>query len=458
MPNLKLIVQNEKGTSYTLRPNREYIVGSSKSECQILLTDDQVSGQHLKFCFNQNENTWYINDLGSARGTFVNNQRVTSLPIRTQTHIVLAQTSKLVAIPETPVVQAGQENIFPTETPLQVPPVPPISIPTQPVSPTTVPQASFPTRTYPTKPQEAFEVKSLTWRQYVDQQVRRRKNLLSRIATNFYLTTGLRSTPWIRLNDDYINADFGFDGYIIPNFLEKGSPQEVGTSIIDNITKLRQYENTDCFIAELTDEHLTNSAKETILQQIFSYRFFPVRRRGDGKYDYRKFLVISYNQVRTYLMIEGYGTDLFVSWITRYEPNIPPGIVYWLITAVMLSLLSIPSGLLAVTVPVSVWLIVYLVLPQLMKTFNILPKKANAHLLAYLLITGYISAFIGGILTPIEASVEGNIITSIGISIGRLVIILLYFAISLIINFIYIGGVSWAIWWIEKIASNKNID
>jgi pSer/pThr/pTyr-binding forkhead associated (FHA) protein len=446
MNKLQLFVENQN-KNYPLKPGREYVLGSG-SECTPSLPYNNVADRHLKFSFDPNNNTWYLTDLNSNYGTFINDRQITDspYPIDRETRISIGNSVVITVTPE--------EIIHNTTAP---PPIAPIPIQVAPEYANPYPNVS--SLNSPKLPVsidlERVEIQELTWNQYVTKQVNKQQNLLAKIATNFYLNSGLRHTPWIRLNG-VSDLGFGFDGYVIPNFLEKGSVQEVGRSIVNNISQLKGYQNTDCFITELADEHLINSAQESILQQLFSVRFFPIRRGGNGDFDYRKFLVISYHQIRTYLIVESYGSDLFVSWITRYEPNLASGIVYWLVTVAVLFLMLISSkSFVIATIPLCLWAIVYLLLPQVMKMLKILPKRANAYFFLFIFITQYLGA-LGYGLSKIQQNSSDDWIVSLGTSIGTLVIVALSFAIGTTITFLYVGAIAAAIWALEKASANTN--
>jgi pSer/pThr/pTyr-binding forkhead associated (FHA) protein len=179
---LKLFLE-QTGQSWTLKANREYVVGSG-NDCDIFISNAGIVAEHhLKFSFNPGNNTWHVSDLGSGSGTFINNQLVTSYPITAQIRIAIAGSVILVAIPEV------------------------VTPPTQPqvYNPQPAPLSEIVS-------QEAMKIEKLNWNRYIAKQVGKQKNWLARVATNFQLATGLRNTPWTN-----------FDGYVIPNFMEKGT-------------------------------------------------------------------------------------------------------------------------------------------------------------------------------------------------------------------------------------------
>ncbi|MBW4623184.1 MAG: FHA domain-containing protein [Cyanosarcina radialis HA8281-LM2] len=114
MTNLKIFVEQD-GKTYILKPDREYIVGSSP-DCNIpvsgLLSGVDVASQHLKFSFNQLTDTWHVYDLGSSSGTFINARLVIESPIDRLTRIAIANSIFLVAQPE-----GSQATVLQSEPP-----------------------------------------------------------------------------------------------------------------------------------------------------------------------------------------------------------------------------------------------------------------------------------------------------------------------------------------------------
>ncbi|MBZ8180734.1 FHA domain-containing protein [Oscillatoria salina] len=412
---MKLKVSYEQtGQSWTLKPNREYVVGSGE-DCDIFLPNvSVVSERHLKFSFNQLKNTWHLYDLGSSSGTFVENIPVTDYAIAAPTNIRIASGIFLVAtpIPDT----ASPTSAPPAPPPIYTPPTLDSRLPPPPVVPNSTPGIPVTTNrnsainkdnqnqnltrksssSQPTPKPKLSPLPVLTWKEYVDKQVKKQLDVSSSTATKFCLITGFRNTPWIR---EYGQTGFrAFDGYIIPNF--QGSVDRVIAEIEDNLGQLRQDEDTDCFIAKLTDAHIADSAT----QKFLGVELFPIRRGIVQRGDYRRFCVVAYHRVRTYLLVEKYGSDLFVSWITRFEPQPTP--VIMIVWALVASLLAIVLGstsqnfFLFLLFPL-IWWEIYILTPIIMESMGILPKKANARLIIGLLVVP--SFFLISIMAGVSA-------------------------------------------------------
>lgn len=79
-PNKKsYLVRSDTGERYELS-NKEMVIGKNKERAQILLTEPTVSRIHA--IITKTGNSWYIQDLNSKNGTYLNGAR---LPIRTDT-------------------------------------------------------------------------------------------------------------------------------------------------------------------------------------------------------------------------------------------------------------------------------------------------------------------------------------------------------------------------------------
>jgi pSer/pThr/pTyr-binding forkhead associated (FHA) protein len=363
---LKLVAE-QTGQSWTLKPKRDYIIGSD-SDCDINIErPDVVSSKHLKISFDPTINTWYLYDLGSATGTFVNQQRVNDCPINSQTRIGLGNNYFLTAAPElAPVAQASTAHN------------------------STSTNDGYGHNSYnnglnggttayhqPVSKGNTSSLQVISWKKYVQQQINKKSSPFAKFSMWFHLITGYRNTPWVRAYGNSTGNNFNaFDGYIIPNF--KGSIEKVVSEIQNSVSSLRQYQDTDCYVTKLTDAHIADSAS----QGFFGVELFPIVR-GDKnpQHDYREFLVASHNRVKTYLLVEKYGTDLFVNWITRFEPE-PTSIIIgiWSVIAGIVTLLMFASqNLPLIILPFTLWLCVYWGTPLIMESLQVVPKRANAN-------------------------------------------------------------------------------
>lgn len=393
--NMKLDLSLENGSqSWPLTSDKIYTVGSDVGCNFTLPASENVRGQHLKFSFNQANNCWIVEDLSGRRGTIVNNMLVASALIKGITRIVISDEVVIIAKPE-----------FVTVPPVAIPVTPPpvmaptlvtsVPVPTMskeawnPPDPNLYHSGSVatPTNSNSFSPPSvsrrevssgvsrasAEELLILTYPQYVQRQVKEHsKNSLGMSwAINFALKTGFRNTPWMK----------EIDGYIIPNF--QGKAESVAAEIERELGFLRQYEETDCYISSMTDAHIADSATQSFL----GIELFPViRSRNHNKGDYRKFCVTSYHRIKTYLLVEKYGNDLFVSWVTRFEPiPSPMGMILLMILALISFLILIApttsSGMTLLSVfPFLLWWETFFATPAIMSSMKILPKKANAKL------------------------------------------------------------------------------
>jgi len=375
MVNLTLFIEYD-GSQRILKPSKTYSLGSG-GDCNIVVDSPHVAPRHLIFFFQQDSGLWFLQDLSEGMGkTFVNNQLVTEYPISGNTRVSLNNAIFLQLTPEKTVDVPSVTANYSTS----VPPSPNLTT----SSYKTPVATSSPNRVGRTIPHQIYEyepphsLRLLSWKDFVEEQVKESQSAFTRICDRFFLVTGFRKTPWLRNFGGYTlqggNSLNAFEGFIIPNFFE--SHEEVVIKIEEEINKLKTYKNTDCFLARLTDVHIVDSCT----QSFFGVEFFPIRRGDHNQADYRKFCVISHNRVRTYLLVENFGTDLFVSWITRFE-SIPscvfPGI--WLIISIIQTLVFFfTQQFLLAFIFLSLWPIYYVWTPFVMARLQILPKAANA--------------------------------------------------------------------------------
>lgn len=382
---LKLLLPST-GQSWTIKPNQEYIIGKD-TNCQIPVNGMNIADRHAKLSFNQITNTWYIIDL-STQGILVNNKQVKESIINPNTIIILGGEITLNITPQDTInnIPTPLPNIPNTPTP------PPIYTPqnqgfNNQINP---PQSNnFQPQNYPISQQQSRHpspsLRVLTWADYVKEQVKNQNGWLNKIATKFYLITGFRNTPWLR---NYGKTGFdAFDGYIIPDFT--GSAEEVAREVEQQLGQLRNYENTDCYVAKLTDGHIADSATQSFL----GVELFPIKR--GKKPDYRRFCVVAYHRVRTYLLVENYGNDLYVNWITRFEPKPNPIIAKLMFFLCCLNtfIMFIPAInnsydfwaiMIGGFIPLFMWLTYYVTTPVLMEVTKVVPKKANGRLFLFI--------------------------------------------------------------------------
>lgn len=86
---LEIIEGPDIGQSYSLQ-DEEVIIGRH-GQCNLVLHDLEVSRRHLKIAPG-GDSGWWIDDLGSTNGTFVNGQRITHHTIAPGDRITIGQT------------------------------------------------------------------------------------------------------------------------------------------------------------------------------------------------------------------------------------------------------------------------------------------------------------------------------------------------------------------------------
>ncbi|MDY7016277.1 MAG: FHA domain-containing protein, partial [Cyanobacteriota bacterium] len=163
---LKLL-REQTGESWTLKPNRECIIGRSQ-DCDIVLADAvSVGDRHLKLSFDPTANAWYACDLGSGNGTYINSQRITNCALAAQTRIGLAGNIFLVATPDGLAPAAPPPSLY-------TPPSQSYNSP----SPTRFPTTGGAYRDTPQKTASSLRV--LGWSEYVEKQACKSDYWLSR--------------------------------------------------------------------------------------------------------------------------------------------------------------------------------------------------------------------------------------------------------------------------------------
>ncbi|MEB3231767.1 MAG: FHA domain-containing protein [Leptolyngbyaceae bacterium] len=379
---LKLAISG-KNQSWTLKPGRQYTVGTAPT-CDLPL--DMTSGaapQHVLFRYDEAEQRWYVRDISQGVGISIDGQPASESPIERYLSINLAPGLVLTTSPH-------------VSTPTLIP-VPPTPAP--PAFPTTysgryntaTPTQPRPTGVYPPPRTGVSEPGLMRWKDYVQYQLDRTNHGIERLALWFHMVTGFRNTPWVKSFHDPDSASSpkannfnSFEGYIIPNF--KGGLDKVVAAVEKEIGTATNYQDTECAVVSLTDAHLVDTANQSFL----GVELFPIHRSNQPfpRGDYRRFFVTAYHRVRTYLLIEQYGEDLFVSWITRYEPNPSfTSMILFLILAFFIALPGMITGDMTLfLLPLVIWAEYFLVTPKLMEAFDVLPKAANARLIQLVII------------------------------------------------------------------------
>lgn len=374
---LKLIAEST-GQTWTLKPDRGYTLGNSH-QCEIVLSHPDIAPQHIQIKFDVHQNCWLMITLDHGKSTMVNGYPVMVHRITSACRMGLGNQVFLKA-----------EPVLETASPTTNSP----GYGTQPKgSPQPLPSSLQPSPTsgfYPNQNpslvssealQQRVQIRSLSWQEYIQGQVEAKTGFFNKIATHFYLTTGLRNTPWLR---SYGRIGFdALEGYVLPNLLQYYSLNQIldqvyqefltstfrqGQYFGENPPQFPRNSGLTCQVVRLTDAHLTNSATKVFL----GIELFAINRGGQP--DYRTFLIMAYHRIRTYVLVEGQGQDVLIHWVTRFEPDPSPIHiqVFFFISLVCLLLLN--------PIPIMIWITRYMTTPYVMESLNILPKGANAYL------------------------------------------------------------------------------
>ena len=96
--NLKLVLK-ETGQSWTLEPTRDYFVGSDRT-CDINLSQyPDVASRHLRLSCDRVSNVWYVEDLGTTVGTYIDGEAISRSLIEQSISIRLANKIVITAEP-----------------------------------------------------------------------------------------------------------------------------------------------------------------------------------------------------------------------------------------------------------------------------------------------------------------------------------------------------------------------
>ena len=75
------LVELATGTRFTLRKQR--VVMGRRGDCDIVMARPLISAHHCVLQRNEEDSGWYVQDLGSTNGTWVNGQQVTECALET---------------------------------------------------------------------------------------------------------------------------------------------------------------------------------------------------------------------------------------------------------------------------------------------------------------------------------------------------------------------------------------
>lgn len=72
--HVDVIMENGRASKFHFRQN-EVLIGRGQN-CDISLTDEALSANHARISFHHGQ--WWLDDLGSTNGTFLNSERITT--------------------------------------------------------------------------------------------------------------------------------------------------------------------------------------------------------------------------------------------------------------------------------------------------------------------------------------------------------------------------------------------
>ncbi len=85
-PSVTVKIQRGKSAGQEFTFDKDFKIGREK-ECEIILTDDNVSRVHTEVEFAKGN--WWINDVESTNGTFKGGARISHIPVKGRTSVVL---------------------------------------------------------------------------------------------------------------------------------------------------------------------------------------------------------------------------------------------------------------------------------------------------------------------------------------------------------------------------------
>lgn len=97
LPPLTLSISKQEDTSSYTLVTTENLIGRA-SECTVQLEDTTVSNLHARIYFNQSQ--WWIEDLDSSNGTYLNGDKLEQPTVLTdQDHLELGSLNGIIQIP-----------------------------------------------------------------------------------------------------------------------------------------------------------------------------------------------------------------------------------------------------------------------------------------------------------------------------------------------------------------------